>query len=196
MKTLETLVVRTNAARARLARLQDQVRAAPGSSPVVRRSLEELSTALEELHVANEHLHGQIAELTALRKSETALAERFAEFIDMLPVACLWTDDNGTIDEANAAAAELLNVAAARLTGKPLSLFVSERHQFFDALATLGARQTDHLETEIVLRPRERRQRRVQMVAHRLRHDRRLAWTLQPVDQQAAATETGRRKAG
>lgn len=196
MKTLETLVVRTNAARGRLSRLQDQARVAPVPSAVVRKSLEELSTALEELHVANEHLHAQIAELSALRQSETALAERFAEFLDVLPVACLWTDDNGTISEANAAAAELLNVAAARLPGKPLSLFVSERQEFFAALATLGTRQTDHLETEMVLRPRERRQRRVQMVAHRLRHDARLAWTLQPVDQTTAASETDRRKAG
>lgn len=196
MKTPETLVVRTNAARGRLARLQDQARVAPVPPAVVRKSLEELSTALEELHVANEHLHAQIAELTALRQNESALAERFAEFLDLLPVACLWTDDNGTIDEASAAAAELLNVAAARLPGKPLSLFVSERQEFFAALATLATRQADHVDTEIVLRPRERRQRRVKLVAHRLRHDARLVWTLQPVDEAAVASETDRRKAG
>lgn len=196
MKTLETLVVRTNAARGRLSRLQDQARLAPVPSAVVRKSLEELSTALEELHVANEHLHAQIAELTALRQSETALAERFAEFIDVLPVACLWTDDSGTIDEANAAAAALLNVAPARLEGKPFSLFVSERQEFFAALATLDARRSGHLETEIVLRPGDRRQRRVQLVVRRLHHDTRLAWTLQPVDQLAAASDTARRRAG
>ena len=189
MKTYETLVVRTNAARGRLSRLQEQARLASVPPSVVRKSLEELSTALEELSVANEHLQNQITELTALRRNETALAERFAEFVDVLPVACVWTDDKGTIDEANAAAAELLNVAAVRLPGKPISLFVSDRPTFFAALAALRTGPSERMDIEVSLRPRERRERRVRAVARRLQHDGRLCWTLETIEQPAALPE-------
>ena len=141
-------------------------------------ALKELSAAIEELQVANEQLSQHANELAASRHDAVELTARHEEFIDVLPLPCIWTDEHGAVDQANEATAALLNVAARRLAGKPLSLFVADRPSFFDALSVLRSDRSQTVDLAVQIRPRERRPRQMRLTGHRLRHDRRLCWIL------------------
>ena len=75
---------------------------------------------------------------------------------ERVPVACVATDRNGCIVDANPAAAVLLNVGPKRLQGRQLMLFSTDRTAFADVLrrATPGSAS---VESPMVLRPRERK---------------------------------------
>ena len=176
MTTLHMLTVRTNAALGRLASLQKRAEKAAATSPVVRVALRELSDALDQLQMVNEHLHEQVDQTTNLKSRMQEELTRTREFIDALPVSCIWTTEDGTILEANPAAADLLNVSAQHLTGRPLVLFTMERTRFSEALVSLKEGLTTVVELPAVLRPRERRARHVRLIGHRLTHDDRRCW--------------------
>ncbi|MBA3638242.1 MAG: PAS domain-containing protein [Acidobacteriota bacterium] len=178
MNTIESLSIRTTAARIRLVELERRVEKASASGAVVKPALKELSAAIEELQVANEQLSQHVDELAASRHDVAAMTARHEEFIDVLPLPCIWTDEHGAVDQANEATAALLNVAARRLGGKPLSLFVSDRSAFFDAISQLRADPNQTVEIAVQIRPRERRPRQMRLTGHRLRHDQRLCWIL------------------
>jgi PAS domain-containing protein len=190
MTQLQTLTVRTTAALGRLADLQRRAdQAANGSAPVVKPALRELTSALEELQVANEHLQAQLNELGTAHARVNDLTRRFNEFVQVLPLACLWTDSAGVILDANDVAAALLNVARPRLAGKPLMLFLAERQPFFDALAALNAPGGGAAELELIVRPRERRPRPAQVTARALTEDSRWCWFIQPIGDQRSPEE-------
>lgn len=177
MNTIESLTVRTNAAMSRLTELQRRADKVPGApSTAVRAALKELGLALEELQVANEQLAEQMAGLAAARHDVETVHSRHREFINSLPLACVWTDDQGIVDEANESTAQLLNVSAARLPGKPLALYVTSRAAFFDALAMLRDRAA--VEVTIEVRPREQKPRKMRLLAQRLEQDTRICWLL------------------
>ena len=178
MNTIESLNLRTTAARSRLTELERRLEKSTTSGPVVKPALKELSAAIEELQVANEQLSQHATELAATRHDAVGLSARHDEFIDIVPLPCIWTDEHGVMDQANEATAALLNVAARRLGGKPLSLFVSDRSAFFDALSVLGSGKDQTVEIAVLIRPRERRPRQMRLTGHRLRYDRRLCWVL------------------
>ena len=178
MNTIESLSIRTTAARSRLTELERRVEKSSATGSVVKPALKELSAAIEELQVANEQLSQHVTELSARRHDVATMMARYEEFIDVLPLPCIWTDDHGAVDQANEATAALLNVAARRLHGKPLSLFVSDRGAFFDAINQLRGDRTQTFELAVQIRPRERRPRQMRLIGHRLRHDHRLCWIL------------------
>jgi nitrogen-specific signal transduction histidine kinase len=178
MNTIESLNIRTIAARTRLTELERRLDKSTTTGPVVKPALKELSAAIEELQVANEQLSQHVTELAASRHDAAAMNARHGEFIDLVPLPCVWTDEQGAVHEANEATAALLNVAARRLAGKPLSLFVSDRPAFFDALGLLLSGRSQAVEIAVLVRPRERRPRHMRMTGHRLRHDQRLCWIL------------------
>ena len=178
MNTIESLNLRTTAARSRLTELERRLEKSNVAGPVVKPALKELSAAIEELQVANEQLSQHANELAASRHDAVGLNARHEEFIDVVPLPCIWTDEHGTVDQANEATAALLNVAARRLVGKPLSLFVSDRPVFFDALRILDSGQSPTIDIAVQVRPRERRPRQMRLSGHRLRHDPRLCWIL------------------
>ena len=178
MNTIESLNIRTTAARARLTELERRIEKSTAPGPVVKPALKELSDAIEELQVANEQLSQHVNELAASRHDAVELTARHEEFIDVLPLPCIWTDEHGAVDQANEATAALLNVAARRLTGKPLSLFMADRPSFFDALNALRSDRSQTVDLAVQIRPRERRPRQMRLAGHRLRHDRRLCWIL------------------
>lgn len=178
MNTIESLNIRTTAARSRLTELERRLEKSGTPGPVVKPALKELSAAIEELLVANEQLSQHADELAASRHDATATKARHDEFIDVMPIPCIWTDEQGAIERANEATAAMLNVAARRLTGKPLSLFVSDRVAFFDALDALRSERSRVIEIEVLLRPRERRPRQMRLTGRILQHDRRLCWML------------------
>ena len=81
--------------------------------------------------------------------------QKYFELFEMAPDACFLTNSEGVIREANAAAAQLLGVAAHFLPGKPLPVFFEEsaRKTFRHQLDQLDA-STHPDEWEIKLAPR------------------------------------------
>lgn len=189
MNTIESLNVRTTAARGRLTELERRFEKSSSHGSVVRPALKELSTAIEELQVANEQLSLHVEELALTRHESAGLSARQDEFVDILPLPCLWTDEHGIVDQANEATAALLNVAARRLQGKPLSLFLADRTSFFDAIAVLWDGRSHLVDIAAQVRPRERRPRQMRLTGHRLRNDPRLCWILQDERDQASQTD-------
>ena len=97
---------------------------------LLKEAIAESSIALEELHVAVEELQQQNRELLAIRQQVEQERERYQELFEEAPDGYLVTNEQGIIQEANRAAATLLNVAQRFLVGKPLSIFIrSERSE-------------------------------------------------------------------
>ncbi len=86
--------------------------------------LEELQTALEELRVAEEELRTQNDALLASQEVIEAERQRYHDLFEFAPDGYLVTDINGTIQEANRAAARMFNVEQRFLVGKPLVNFI------------------------------------------------------------------------
>ena len=179
MSTHHLLTVRTNAALGRLSSLQKRAEKVPiPAAPVVKSALKELSESLEELQVINEQLQHQVDESSEWKDRVRAEHARLREFVDVLPVPCVYTSEDGRIEEANSAAADLLNVSAQHLAGRPLVLFFSDRTRFGECLAALNQRLTTVVEFSGIMRPRERRARTVRLIGRRLERDDRRCWFL------------------
>ncbi|MBD2065510.1 ATP-binding protein [Funiculus sociatus GB2-A5] len=118
-------------------------------------SLEELRTSLEELRVAEEELRQQNEELQSTRETVEAERQRYQELFEFAPDGYLVTDADGTIREANRAAADLLGIAHNYLMGKPLIIFISqeERRAFRTKLLRLREGGSER-EWEVVVKPR------------------------------------------
>jgi PAS domain S-box-containing protein len=118
-------------------------------------AVEALYTTLEELQVSEEELRIQAEELTASHELLEAERARYRELFQLAPDAYLVTDADGVVQEANAAAARLLNVEAHRLMGKPLGVFVPvDARRDFRARLSRAVREGRLDEWETWLRPR------------------------------------------
>jgi PAS domain-containing protein len=178
--TLHNLTLRTATAVGRLAELQRRAdRMLDKPSPIVKSALAELSTALQELQVANEALQTQQDELNVLRTSIESVQRASEEFVQVLPIAVLWTDRAGVIEKGNDAASQLLNIGRYHLQGKPLMLFITDRGPLFAALRALcEVEGVPAVDIDITVRPRERRPRKMKLRGRRLQHDVRCVWFL------------------
>jgi PAS domain S-box-containing protein len=109
-----------------------QVQGSPSQTAMFEATVEELHVTLEELQVVNE-------ELMAKQRALEAERQRYLELFEFAPDGYLTTDPLGIIQEANRAAAALLQVPPASLVGKPLVLFVApaERQAFSSRLTQL-----------------------------------------------------------
>jgi PAS domain-containing protein len=191
MTTLHALTVRTTAALGRLASLQKRAEKGVPSAAVVRTALKELSDSLEQLQVANEQMHQQVEETAVLKVRLQAEAARLRELVEALPVPCVWTQPDGQIHEANAAAADLLNVSALHLAGRPLMLFTVDRARFQESLTALNEGLTAIVEVPATLRPRERKARHVRLIGRRFEHDARRCWFILDTSNAAAMPDSG-----
>jgi PAS domain-containing protein len=174
------LVARAAAAQKRLALLESRVDV--GSKPsadMLRTALRELEEVLEELRVATEQLHAASDDLMAARRDAVAHAERYRELHEGLPVPCILTDPEATVDEANGHAAALLNVARPYLQGKSLLLFMPDRDQYFRMLERVRAEgaATDRA----ILRPRDRKPRAVSVGVTALSSQARWCWVFSDI---------------
>ena len=197
MNTRQMLTIRHTAALGKLATLQRRAERLPSpAASVTSAALHELKLALEEMQVATDQMQSQANELAAVRDDADRLRRQFAEYVDQVPVPCVWTGSEGEIDQANTAAAELLNVSAPRLCGRPLMLFVTERDRFTEGIGALNQDLARTVDLQVLIRPRERRPRPVRLVGKRLAHDQRRCWFLLALDATTAnppaATETER----
>ena len=98
----------------------------------VQAEFNELHSALEKLELANLELLEQNQEITLARVAVEAEQRRYQDLFEFAPDGYFVTDAKGIIQEANRAAATLLNVSQQFLVGKPLSMFIaeSERQSF------------------------------------------------------------------
>jgi PAS domain-containing protein len=95
-------------------------------------AFKELGIVSEELQVAVEELQQQNEALAAAKLEVEIQRQRYQDLFDFAPHGYLVTDPNGTIQEANRAAANLLNISQQFLIGKPLIIFVTEeQHPLF-----------------------------------------------------------------
>ena len=87
----------------------------------------QLLSALEELSLAEEELRAQHETLLETHRHFELERERYHTLFHLAPDPYLVTDENGAIQEANAAASELLGVASAHLVHKPFSAFIDSQ---------------------------------------------------------------------
>ena len=120
-------------------------------------AFKELGIASEELQVAVETLRQQNEELASVHQELEAERQRYQELFEFAPQAYLITDAEGTIREANRAAAALLNVSHEFLVGKPLTVFITqqERRDFRHQLNQLSEPQQVR-EWEVRIQPRHK----------------------------------------
>lgn len=88
---------------------------------------DQLLAAFEELTVAEEELRAQQESLLETHNLLEIQRNRYRTLFDHAPDPYVVTDGSGTIEEANAAAADLLGQPAKLLVGKPLATFVDQR---------------------------------------------------------------------
>jgi PAS domain S-box-containing protein len=145
------------AAFVRLEALHAQAQALPEPSPLLNAALEELSISLAELGVTLEELQVQNEELAATRAAAEADRQHYLALFELAPDGYLVTDVQGVIQEANRAAAHMLNIRQDFAVGKPLLVFLAEtEHKEFHRRLTLVQR-SDHPDVqhwEFLMQPR------------------------------------------
>ena len=91
---------------------------------LLERAIEELSVTLEELRVTAEELRARNSELLIMRDAVDSERRRYEELFEFAPDAYLVTSLEGTVEEANQTASDLLNTPKKALVGKPLIAFL------------------------------------------------------------------------
>lgn len=143
--------------RARLSSLERRLQHAPGdASRVAPECLRELEMAVARLDALHETLRQRDAEVRQLRGGIDSVEQRLSALVTMVDCGYLLTDLSGVIQEANPAAARILNISRKSLAGRPFVLFIaSGRVELMARLSTLAEAGTP-TDLELRLRPRER----------------------------------------
>jgi signal transduction histidine kinase/FixJ family two-component response regulator len=138
--------------------------AAPARPPLARQASQQrlsdaheaLQRTLEEVELAERELAQQNEELIAAREALEVERHRYRELFELAPDGYVISNAQGIVEEANQAAAALLNASQIALRGKPLAVFVAPpARQAFRSLlrevATAGRRVQNY---ELQLVPR------------------------------------------
>jgi PAS domain S-box-containing protein len=181
-----------SSAQHRLDRLQEEI--TDGPSEKLAGELMELQASLAELEVAYEELEQQNDELLSTREQLELQRHRYLQLFDEAPFGYLVTDLNGTIEEANREAANLVGVPHVHLPGKPFNLFLAakDRPGFRRLIPRVCAGEAlgDH---EVTLKRRDGTTIPAVLTAVRDLDDQqrtaRLRWTVRDVSQTKAAEE-------
>src|SRR5436305_410924 len=158
------------------------------------RALEGLREQLGDLEVAYEELEQQNQELESTREALERERHRYRHLFEEAPFGYLVTDVNGTVEEANRAAASLFAVHQDLLPGKPLAACIEmvDRRSFRDLLPRVCAGEPVG-ELEVRLRRPDRAPFAVVLTARRdldvQSRTARLRWTIRDVSSIKAAEE-------
>ncbi len=175
------LMNRTAEAEKRLMALTEQHEHGNKTGPQLSKSaLRELGDVLEELRVATEHLQLAADDLASARREATAGVENYRELYEGLPMPCLLTNEQGSVDEANGHASKLLNVASAYLNGKPLLLYLPQRDLYFRLLDEVN--NVGIARARTMLRPRDRKPLEVNVSVTALKRQLRWCWVFWDLD--------------
>jgi PAS domain S-box-containing protein len=129
-RNVDPVAQQMEAVRGHVAALQARADGLPPQQlELLAEAFEELHTTLEELQAVGEELRQQNEQLEAARETVEAERRRYQELFEFAPDGYLVSDVEGTVREANRAAAMLLNLPQKFLVGKPLALFVAEEDQ-------------------------------------------------------------------
>ena len=127
LKEIETLMQPIRAAYQRVADLHRQAAQTPANQiNAINSSFKQLDNALKQLEVVEEMLSQQAEELSAASTAVEAWRHHYEDFFDFSPDACLVSDARGILQEANRAAAGLLNVEPSALLGRSLTDYIAE----------------------------------------------------------------------
>src|ERR1700726_203949 len=138
--------------------------AAPARTPLVHQASqrrlsdahEALQRTLEEVELAERELAQQNEELIAAREALEVERHRYRELFELAPDGYVISNAQGIVEEANQAAAALLNTAEIALRGKPLAVFVAPpgRQAFRSLLREVAAagRRVQNYELQLVPR--------------------------------------------
>lgn len=120
------------------------------------RMMEDLRTTIAELQMANDELRRQNQVLTASQQAAQTQCWQYRHLFELIPDACIFTDCNGAIQDANRAALALFRANRGSLEGKPLTFLMPEggREDFEVRLGELRAAEQIE-EWEATLRPLE-----------------------------------------
>src|SRR3954468_1439691 len=143
--------------RARLSSLERRLQHAPGdASRVAPECLRELEMAAARLDALHENLRQRDAEVRQLRGVVDSVEQRLGALVTMVDCGYLLTDVSGVIQEANPAAARILNISRKSLAGRPFVLFIAAGR--VELMARLGmlAEAGTPTDLDLRLRPRER----------------------------------------
>jgi PAS domain-containing protein len=141
---------------------------------------DDLETLTQELQSLREHLNVATSDLTLARQQATDYARRYAELHELLPQPCVLTDEDGSVDSANALASTLFNVGQRYLAGKPLLLYLPEREQYFRTLDAV--RLAGNSSSRMLVRPRERKPRILRVSVSALPSQLRWCWIFQELE--------------
>ncbi|MBL1173616.1 PAS domain S-box protein [Pantanalinema sp. GBBB05] len=121
MNTINSLSRRVAMMHGRLSELYQNVNTSPSPSPdLLPVALKELGVVSEELQVAIDELRRQNERLVSAQNQVEQERQRYQTLFESVSDACLVTDANSVIQEANQAMADLVNVQTASLIGKSL----------------------------------------------------------------------------
>ncbi len=166
------------------------------SNGTLQAAIEELNTSLEELQVAEEELRGQNEQLQESQQLLETERQRYQDLFEFAPGAYLVTDMEGTIHEANRAAATLFNLEQRFLPRKPLVNYVApdERRAFRDHLFKLRFLTTPDTEWVVCIHPRNQADPVPVAITTALIHDNSgtpiaLRWMMQDISRRVRAEQ-------
>jgi PAS domain-containing protein len=144
------------AALRRLSLFEPRVTEGHGPSRETARCLADLRSVAEELDQAFDSVKRERQRLTVMAEEVDATMRRARKLFVELPGACIVVNrGSALIEDANAAAARLLNVSQRHLVGKPFTNFLQQDRELF--LQQLQRGGEDGAERwHVTLRPRER----------------------------------------
>jgi len=138
---------------------------APARPPLVHQASQQrlsdaheaLQRTLEEVELAERELAQQNEELIVAREALEVERHRYRELFELAPDGYVISNAQGIVEEANQAAAALLNASAVALRGKPLAVFVAPpgRQAFRSLLREVAAagRRVQNYELQLLPRP-------------------------------------------
>ncbi|HYW18251.1 MAG TPA: PAS domain-containing protein [Nodularia sp. (in: cyanobacteria)] len=148
---IEQFIQSTEALHSRLADLYQTASVLPWIPPeLLPQAFKELYSTSKMVQLAAEELYQQNEELIQTRTWLETERQRYQDLFEFAPDGYLVTNAEGIIQEANLAAAQLLNVSRQLLVGKPIVNFVrlEERQLFRTELSQLC--QTDRVRELVV----------------------------------------------
>ncbi len=172
----------------------------PEESLWMQEALEDLRTADEVLRTADEELRQQNEELVRVQREIEAERLRYLDLFEFAPDGYLVTTVDGTILEANRAAANMIGISKEYLIGKPLPIYIDEehRHEFREMLNWL-TRKISPIgnEMETRLHPREGKPLDIGMMVAPIRNAEgkpvMLRWLLRNITERKRAEEEVRK---
>jgi PAS domain S-box-containing protein len=165
--------------------LRQRATEVPVNPPLLEEALKALYFVLEELQATQAELRHQNQDLLATRRSVERERQRYQVLFELAPEGYLVTNRQGTIHQANRAAANLFAIPQEYLIDKPLMLLIdqADRAMFQQRLVNLHQTQ----DWELALTPHDGQPRSVAIAVTHIKGGRKeedtLLWSIHDITQ-------------